>query len=655
MDRKRIKSAVFLSVFLAISNLTLRCQDEEFSLAEAAERIMESDGDYDASQLTELLSELREFPVFINSGDADEIARLFFLTEFQVMVLADHITRNGPVASIYEIALLPAFDRGTAMLMAPCISLQTAEEKGIHGYGHTTATINASARFNSSGDENNGVRSLLRVRHESGKIAYGLTAENDPGERFTFRKAAGADFVSGYLMYHGKGPVKCMIAGDYSLRFGEGLAFNSSSWQGSWLSSPSFMTGRTSITQFSSTEENNFFRGAGIFLGSYNTGAVFFASCNSIDARPVYDDDSTITAVSNLVKGGVHVSESQCVARNSLTEIISGFHLMSGTDKVRGGLTAAVTWFSLPFLPDTTKAETINAFAGNRLINLAADFKAGTGRLLFFSEAALSIPGSWAFISGLRGRPAERVTWHLLARYFARNYHAFHSGAFSAVSGSANEAGIAASLNIEAARHLFVTAAADHYHIPYPRYRSSFSSYGDRIEVRGEYLPSDELSVRLSCILSSREYDVAAETGTAMSEYRGRRQLSLVFKYEPATNITLTARAGISYVTPGEEKGYLLCHDASYTFRNVPLKIWLRYALCTTGGYDSRLYAWENDLLSSFSIPSFYGDCSRAFLMASWQPSPRMEIRLKYAVTVHATDLSEDTVQEVKGQLRVAF
>ena len=125
-----------------------------------------------------------------------------------------------------------------------------------------------------------------------------------------------------------------------------------------------------------------------------------------------------------------------------------------------------------------------------------------------------------------------------------------HSAQFP---GSANEAGIAASLNIEAARHLFVTAAADHYHIPSPRYRSSFSSYGDRIEVRGEYLPSDELSVRLSCILSSREYDVAAETGT--SHVRVSRETTaclLCLNYEPATNITLTTRAGISYVTPGE-------------------------------------------------------------------------------------------------------
>lgn len=653
MDCKQIKRAVLFLILLALAARTLRCQDEEYTLAEAAERIMELDGDYDASQLTELLSELMEFPVLINSGNADEIARLFFLTEFQVMVLADHITRNGPVVSLYEIALLPAFDRATALLMAPCISLQREEEK--YGHGRTTATITSSARFNSDNEESNGVRSLIRLRHESSRIDYGLTAENDPGEPFTFREAAGADFISGYLTYYGKGPLKSIIAGDYSLRFGEGLAFNSSSWQGSWLSSPSFMTGRNAITQFSSTEENNFFRGTGLFLGSFNAGAVLFASCNMIDARLVYDDDSIITAVSNLVKGGIHVSESQHLARNSLTETIAGFHLMAGAEKVRGGLTTAVTWFSLPFIPDTSKTEAISAFKGNRLVNLAADCKAGTGRLLFFSEAAMSIPGSWALTAGLRARPTQRVTYNLLARYFSSDYHAFHSGAFSAGSGSGNETGMAMSVYIEAARHFFITAAADLYRMPAPRYRSSFSSSGNRMEIRGEYLPRDELSLRLSFTTSMREYDVAAETGTAGSELQGRRQLALVLRFEPYDNIRLTTRASLSYVTPDKERGYLLCQDAVYSFRSAPLRLWLRYALCTTGGYDSRLYAWENDLLSTFSVPSFYGDCSRSFIMVSWKPSPRTELRVKYAVTSHTHDLSDTVQQELKGQLRVSF
>ncbi|MCK7538867.1 MAG: hypothetical protein MZV63_51970 [Marinilabiliales bacterium] len=75
-------------------------------------------------RLLEELDELKESPVNINSGDAKEISRLFFLTEFQVMVLADHVRRNGNVVTLYELALLPAFDRNTVMLMAPYISLQ---------------------------------------------------------------------------------------------------------------------------------------------------------------------------------------------------------------------------------------------------------------------------------------------------------------------------------------------------------------------------------------------------------------------------------------------------------------------------------------------------------------------------------------------------
>ena len=655
MDCQKIKFALILSLLLVLRAFTLTGQDEEYTLAEAAESIMELDGDYDASQLPEMLSELKEFPVYINSGDVDEIARLFFLTEFQVMVLADHIARNGPVVTLYEIALLPAFDRSTAMLMAPCISLKTDDVRIIPVYGRTTVTLTGSARFNPVSEQASGMRSLLRIRHESGSIGYGLTAENDPGEQFTFTKAAGADFISGYLVYHGSGLLNCLIAGDYSLRFGEGLAFNSNSWQGSWLSSPSFMTGRNAITPFSSTEENNFFRGIGLFLGSFNAGAILFASCNMIDARPVFDGDSTIIAVSNLVKGGIHVSESQYRARNSLTEIISGLHLLAGTDKIRGGLTASVTRFSLPVMPDTLQVENAGAFRGDRLVNLAADFKAGTGRLLFFSETAMSIPGSWAITSGIRARPTESVTYNLLARYFSHAYYVFHSGAISAGSGSGNEAGIAASLAIEAARHLFITAAADHYRIPSPRYRSSFSSGGNRLELKGEYTPGDELSVRFSCRASSREYDKVVETGIAGSELRLRRQLAMVLIYAPTTNLRLTTRASLSYVTPEKENGYLLCQDIAYSFRSVPLRIWLRHALCTTDGYDSRLYAWENDLLSTFSVPAFYGECTRSFLMVSWKPSRHMELRAKYAVTVHNADLTKDIVQEVKGQLRVAF
>jgi len=444
------------------------------------------------------------------------------------------------------------------------------------------------------------------------------------------------------------------------------------------------MSGRSTAAPYTSTEENSFFRGVSLTLGSMNAGAVLFASTNKIDARVLFSVDSIATGVSNLVRGGIHVYESEMEARNSLTETIAGLHLIAGAEKVRGGVTAAATWFSLPFIPDMTQPENLHAFAGDRLLNLAADIRAGTGSVLFFAEAGMGLadplsgtagtglpdpqadttgtatikPGlsdSWAVTAGVRAKPSGRVTFNILARHFAPGYHAFHSGAFKAGSGSGNETGLSASVHLEVARHLFVTAAADHYRIPWPRYRSSSPSYGSRIEIRGEYEFRDGISTRLSWTSSSREYDAATVTGTATSLTHTRKQLGLVFDFSPAETFRLTTRASASFITPSHEKGYLLCQDFSYSFRSVPLKIWFRYAMCSSGGWDSRLYAWENDLLNSFSVPAMYGEMTRSFIMLAWKPADRLEVRLKYGFTDSGSNPGGGLKQEVKGQVRFGF
>lgn len=655
MDNQIItRTAVVLMITAFLLNPAL-CQQENQAFRESVEEILALSDDADPTTLLEELADLKESPVNINSGDVQEISRLFFLTEFQVMVLADHVRKNGNVVTLYELALLPAFDRNTVMLMAPYISLQPAQEAGGRTYGRTMVTLTASTRFISGESEPEGVRSLLKMKHERGRLNLGLTAENDPREPFSFRNASGPDFLSGYLELRGKGLTDRVIVGDYALRIGEGLVFNSSRWMGSWLTSPSFMSGRSTAAPYTSTEENNFFRGVSLVLGNMSAGAILFASSNKIDARVLCIEDSTTSVVSNLVRGGLHVSESQLGARNSLSETVTGLHLSAGAGRIRGGVTAAATWFSLPFQPDVNKPENIHAFDGSRLLNLSADFRAGSGPLLLFGEAGLSIPGSWAATAGLRAKPSGRVTFNILTRRLSPGYHAFHSGVFRAGSGSGNETGIAASLHLEAARHLFVTAAADHYRIPWPRYRSAAPSYGSRIEIKGEYVPRDDISIRLSFTSSSREYDAASETGTALSVKYTRQQAGFVLNCSPAAGLRLTTRASASFISPAEEKGYLLCQDFSCSYRNVPLRLWFRYALCSTAGWDSRLYAWENDLLSSFSVPALYGEMTRSFVMVSWKPAERVEARLKYAFTESGNITGRGLKHELKGQVRMVF
>ena len=175
------------------------------------------------------------------------------------------------------------------------------------------------------------------------------------------------------------------------------------------------------------------------------------------------------------------------------------------------------------------------------------------------------------------------------------------------------------------------------------------------MEIKGEYLPRDDISLRFSYTSSSREYDAASETGTALSVKHTRQQAGFVLNCNPASGLRLTTRAYASFISPAGEKGYLLCQDFSFSFRGVPLRLWLRYALCSTEGWDSRLYAWENDLLSSFSVPALYGEMTRSFIMLSWKPAERVEARLKYAFTESREGTLAVLKHELKGQVRMVF
>ena len=138
---------------------------------------------------------------------------------------------------------------------------------------------------------------------------------------------------------------------------------------------------------------------------------------------------------------------------------------------------------------------------------------------------------------------------------------------------------MAASFHLEAARHLFVSAGADHYRIPGPRYRSSSSSYGNRIEVKGEYLPADDLAFRLTYTFYSREYDLPVNTGVSDSQVSGRRGISMMFSFDPSDRVHLATRASACSTAPSGENGYMLCQDLSFTPRALPVTVWLRYAL----------------------------------------------------------------------------
>ena len=83
-------------------------------------------------------------------------------------------------------------------------------------------------------------------------------------------------------------------------------------------------------------------------------------------------------------------------------------------------------------------------------------------------------------------------------------------------------------------------------------------------------------------------------------------------------------------------KGYFLAQDVSAsvkTFKRYPLVITLRYAFFDTDDYNSRVYSYENDMLYAFSIPAFYQQGTRLYVLLKYTLGKHFDLRFKYAST----------------------
>ena len=82
-NKKEMRAALVIAVLVFLQYPVTNAQNEAMGEAEVAAEILALSDEFDAESIFENLAELIERPVMINSGDEEEIARLFFLTDFR--------------------------------------------------------------------------------------------------------------------------------------------------------------------------------------------------------------------------------------------------------------------------------------------------------------------------------------------------------------------------------------------------------------------------------------------------------------------------------------------------------------------------------------------------------------------------------------------
>lgn len=621
--------------FLLLPGMTSG-QEVTESVISIAESLAENSADADeASFYFEKLSELGDDPVKINSGDEDEISRLFFLSAYQVRALADYVRTSGKMMSVYEIPMIPGFDKETAGMIFPFITIDDnsgSAPRKVRARNILSENITFTKGKKDSISIGSPLKSLTRYRFNAGEFTAGFTSEKDAGEKLFTGNPPQPDFFSAFLSYSGKKIIKRIVIGDFSARYGLGTNINTGLGAGLNLTSEGYLPSRNEVRPYTSSDENKFFRGiASEFSVNKLTMSIFFSD-NKTDATLETSNGLPADRIPSFYTSGLHNTPATLLRKDAVNNIVYGANISYSLRKMRFGIAWTHDELSLQLKKDNSKSEDIFDFKGKRNDVYTFYYTAELNKLLLYGEISGNELQHYAIVQGITMKLTDRLTVNGLFRNYKPGFSSLHGWAPGTGSPGWNGTAMMANFTFEAARNLFVSAGCDYRDYPWLRFRCSSPSSQLKQEIRLRFIPSGSYSFEMLYNYQRAETDDQESLYIPLLKETNIHYLKGSFRYSPFGNIVLTSRIDYKMGTPGKDKGALILQDIVYTIKNTPITLYARYCLFSTDSWDSRLYTYENDLLNSFSIPALNGFGSRTYLMARYK-TDFFEIRLKYGST----------------------
>lgn len=661
---KRLLFTIFISGLAVFSNA------QSPVVTQITEDLLESLGENmsDDSDIQEILDDLEGFsqnPLKINLASSDDLIRLHLLSEVQINNLIGYREKTGTIYSLYELAAVDGFTQDIMQKLEPFISFDVFEAQSGKKHSSTDLFVRSNRTFSSSGQtdqskyEGSPERYYLRIKHVSSKMEYGLVAEKDPGEAFLSQSnKQGFDYTNAFANFRLGQKDTRIYVGAYHVRFGQGLV----AWQGFSMGKSAETTqifrSDQGIKSYSSTDENLFFRGiAGQFRHHNFTFYPFLsrhkldASMDTVDGQPYFGAFQT---------SGYHRTQSEIAGENSLQQFVGGGHVTYSHNQWSLGMTTVYTRFDA-YLDRSD--EPYNQFLPEGKDNLVAgfDWKGSLRKVFFFGEAAVSKNSGKAFLTGVMMKPASNAELSLAYRNINKTYFSFFSNAFTESSRINDEHGLYLGLKIFPAPRWILWAYADFFRHQWLKYTTSAPSSGTEFFAQVSHSPSRETNFYLRFFQEEKEQRLI-DGILKYNEQQLINRLRLNFTHALTEQIAVKSRIEFSfYSKQGSENGFLVYQDVAFKPLQKPFSMNGRLTWFVTDGYNSRLYAYENDLLYSFSVPALYGKGIRAYFNLQQKLGSKFTLWLKCASTHQfgqtndGIEVDSSTKSEVKFQIRYQF
>jgi hypothetical protein len=618
----------------------------------------------EAQALDDLAGQLDRWtaePVDLNGPESAELLAWQLLTPALHQALVDHVARHGPLLSVLELQAIPGFTPDLIRLLQPLVAagppdaLATALplfRRFVRGedelYLRGGRTLQHAAGFTGEAPAYAGSpdRLYLRYRHRHGTtLSYGFTMEKDAGEPLI---SPGALPLPDYWSYHlfikpGKPWCQMLLLGDFTVRMGQGLVMHNGFGGGKGATATSVKRSGQTLRPYSSVDENTFMRGIGMTVRPRNGIEItVFASRQRQDGNGIPDTSAVpggteLRGITSLQSSGLHRTAAELADQDVVRATHLGCRIGHAGKRSGFGLNALHTRFGHALMP---REELYNQFdfRGNALSQFSIDYGFFLGGIHFFGESAISGNGGQAHLHGLLASPHRRINLALVVRHYARDYHALSSNAFGENTLPRNERGLYAGLQVIPAPRWRIDLYQDLWRHPWLRFNVDAPTEGHETFLRASYAIRRRMELFGQCRYRQTSVnDRLAVEPNARVIPQSSAQFRLQLNQQLGRGVQFRTRvAWTTYHRPGfSSSGLLIAQDILVDPIGSPWSGTARLALFDTEDYDSRIYAYENDLIYYYAIPAYSDKGTRYYVTLRYKGIRHLTIECKIAETLY--------------------
>ncbi|MEI6554755.1 MAG: helix-hairpin-helix domain-containing protein [Paludibacter sp.] len=657
---------LFILLITLLCSYALRAQDAaattEQIIADIFEKFTaESDETIDYESFYDDLMFCAENPVNLNSTSREELEKLQFLSEIQIENLISYVYENGSMQTIYELQLVEGLDMTDIRRMLPFVRLGDSDDskakiywndllkygknevlfrldKGLEtkeGYQFTPNEDVNAPTVNPKLYLGNELYNSLKYRfHYKDRIQFGFSGEKDAGEQFWGTSNKGYDFYSLHAQLNNFGKFKTIVLGDFRANFGQGLVLHPEFGMGKSSYVLNVTPRSSGLKKFSSTDEYNFFRGAGVTLklGKFEVSAFY--------SNKMIDGDTVNDTFTSIIKTGYHRTLDELSKKQTVNQQIVGGNVTYTNLNLQIGITAVHTELDNALVPDKTVYNYFY-FSGKRQKTGGVFYRYRWKKLNLFGETAVTDNGSIATLNGCYFSPVSQLSLVVLQRYYSPEYDTFYASSFAETSRINNESGLYLGAEVRPFRKWKLAAYADSYRFPWPKYGIDAPSVGNDYLFQADFAAKRNLNMYWRFKYEEKQTNLST-TGAVMPVIVPLQKTSLRyqltysygnFNFKNVLEGNLSRQAGTDWTY-----GVIASQDLSYTFQRIPLKMDVRFQFFDAQDYENRFYSYEKDVLYAFSIPMYYGLGSRYYLNLQYDVTKRLSLWFKIAQTVYADD-----------------